>query len=83
MWVRDGYSNMFQNYLCLSNLLANAKWIDITNLWRLITCQKPDDRPNIVSRAFKIKLFDYISTKEEHFGTIKAGIISRTLIEPQ
>ena len=54
---------------------TNPKWPEITEALNLIPGQKAEDRPDLVSRVFKIKLDELIHdiTKGCHFGQAKAG----------
>nr|XP_023920302.1 uncharacterized protein LOC112031817 isoform X2 [Quercus suber]XP_023920309.1 uncharacterized protein LOC112031817 isoform X2 [Quercus suber]XP_023920315.1 uncharacterized protein LOC112031817 isoform X2 [Quercus suber]XP_023920320.1 uncharacterized protein LOC112031817 isoform X2 [Quercus suber] len=45
-----GYPDLFLTFTC------NPKWLEIISFLELIPGQKPEDRPDIVARAFKIKL---------------------------
>lgn len=79
---------MFQNYqdamaICRSyshpdlflTFTCNAKWIEIQNALSFVQGQRPDDRPDIVSRVFKMKLDNLITylKKSKPFGVVVAG----------
>jgi len=54
---------------------CNAKWPEITDCLRSIPGQKPEDRPDIISRVFYIKLLNLLHDikDKKHFGKINAG----------
>jgi hypothetical protein len=65
----SGYPDLFITFTC------NHKWpevVDFLNSYRL----KPSDRPDLVSRLFKIKLDELIRDikKGNIFGKVRAGI---------
>ena len=64
-----GYPDLFITFTC------NARWPKIQEALSLIPGQKAEDRPNIVSRVFRIKLryFMIELTKKNHFGHVTAG----------
>ena len=64
-----GYPDLFLTFTC------NPKWPEIVSFLELIPSQKLEDRPNIVARAFKIKLDALLQDikKGEHFGKVLAG----------
>ena len=41
---------------------CNPKWPEITRAFTMISRQKPEDRPDIISRIFKMKLDNILST---------------------
>jgi len=64
-----GYPNLFITFTC------NHKWselVDFLKKYRL----KPEDRPDLVTRLFKIKLNDLLKEikKGDVFGKVKSGI---------
>jgi hypothetical protein len=64
-----GYPDLFITFTC------NAKWPEIEIFLSMHPGQKPEDRPDIVGRVFKIKLDQllYDLKKERHFGRVLAG----------
>ena len=64
-----GYPDLFLTFTC------NPKWPKIISFLELIHGQKPGDRPDIVARAFKIKLDALLQDikKGQHFGKVLAG----------
>ena len=64
-----GYPDLFITFT------ANPRWNEILHFLELIPRQKPNDRPDIVSRVFKIKLDHLLRdlVQEKHFGTVLAG----------
>ncbi|XP_038719916.1 uncharacterized protein LOC120012542 [Tripterygium wilfordii] len=50
-----GYPDFFITFTC------NSKWPEITNALRLIPGQKIEDRPDIITRVFKMKLDCFLS----------------------
>ena len=64
-----GYPDLFITFTC------NAKWPEIQEALSLIHGQKAEDRPNIVSRVFRIKLRYFMNevTKKNHFGHVTSG----------
>ena len=61
-----GNHDLFMTFTC------NPKWLEITRALSMIPGQKSKDRPNIISRVFKIKLDNILSTikSREIFGTV-------------
>ncbi|XP_058784626.1 uncharacterized protein LOC131659455 [Vicia villosa] len=66
-WV--GYPDLFITFTC------NHKWPELVDFLK-IYCLKPEDRPDLVSRLFKIKLNHLIKDikKGDIFGKVKAVI---------
>ena len=64
-----GYPDLFLTLTC------NPKWPKIISFLELIPSQNPEDRPDIVARAFKIKLDALLQDikKGQHFGKVLAG----------
>ena len=62
-----GNPDLFITFTC------NPKWPEITRALAIIPGQKPEDRPDIVARVFKMKL-DHI------LSIIKSGSIFGTII---
>uniref|UniRef100_A0A7N2ML21 Helitron helicase-like domain-containing protein n=1 Tax=Quercus lobata TaxID=97700 RepID=A0A7N2ML21_QUELO len=64
-----GNPGLFLTFTC------NPKWPEIVSSLELIPGQKPEDRPDIVARAFKIKLDALLQDieKGQHFGKVLAG----------
>ena len=64
-----GYPDLFLTLTC------NPKWPKIISFLELIPGQKPEDQPDIVARAFKIKLDALLQDikKGQHFGKVLAG----------
>ena len=62
-----GNPNLFITFTC------NPKWPEITRALTMIPGQRPEDRPDIISRIFKMKLDDILAT-------IKSREIFRTII---
>ena len=62
-----GNPDFFVTFTC------NSKWPKITRALLIIPGQKPEDRPDIISRVFKIKL-------DQMLATIKSGTIFGTII---
>ena len=64
-----GYPDLFISFTC------NAKWPEIEIFLSMHPGQKPEDRPDIVGRVFKIKLDQllYDLKKKWHFGRVLAG----------
>ncbi|PIA31358.1 hypothetical protein AQUCO_05000027v1 [Aquilegia coerulea] len=76
-----GSPDLFITFTC------NSKWPEIEKYLELISGQKPDDRPDIVSRVFKIKLEQLMDDfcENHYFGRVKADIdriISAELPDP-
>jgi hypothetical protein len=65
-----GYPDLFITFTC------NAKWPEIEIFLSMHPGQKPEDRPDIVGRVFKIKLDQLLHDlkKGRHFGRVLAGI---------
>lgn len=61
--------DLFVTFTC------NPKWPEITEFLSLIPGQRPEDRPDVIVRVFKIKLDELMVdlTKRAHFGRTKAG----------
>jgi hypothetical protein len=72
-WV--GYPDLFITFTC------NHKWPELVNFLKKHNL-KPEDRPNLVSRLFKIKLDHMIKhiKKGKIFGKVKAGNVSSSLL---
>ena len=68
---RYGNPDLFITFTC------NPKWPEITRALAKIPGQKPEDRPDIITRIFKMKLDNLLSTikNEKIFGVIIAGQI--------
>lgn len=66
-----GYPDLFITFTC------NPKWPEIEYFIESIEGQKSEDRPDIVSRVFSIKLNELINDiKRQHiFGRVVAGIL--------
>ena len=64
-----GYPDLFLTFTC------NPKWPEIEYFIESIEGQKSEDRPDIVSRVFSIKLMELINDiKHRHvFGRVVAG----------
>ena len=64
-----GPPDLFITFTC------NPKWTEITEFLANIPGQRPEDRPDVVVRVFKIKLDELICdlTTKEHFGRTIAG----------
>ena len=64
-----GYPDLFLTFTC------NPKWLEIVSFLELIPSKKLEDRPDIVARAFKIKLDALLQDikKGEHFGKVLAS----------
>ncbi|XVF80283.1 hypothetical protein PTKIN_Ptkin15bG0058200 [Pterospermum kingtungense] len=67
-----GYSDLFITFTC------NAKWPEILEGLKMIEGQKAQDRPDIISQVFRIrlKLFMDELIKKKHFGSVVADIIA-------
>ncbi|KAH7679123.1 DNA helicase protein [Dioscorea alata] len=65
-----GYPNLFITFTC------NPRWPEISDALRIVKGQRPEERPNIVSRVFHIKLRHLIDdlTKKRYFGNSKAVV---------
>ncbi|OMP11284.1 DNA helicase PIF1, ATP-dependent [Corchorus olitorius] len=65
-----GYPSLFITFTC------NPKWPEITDALKAVKGQKPHDRPDIVSRVFRIKLRHLLNdlTKKQIFGKTKAVV---------
>ena len=61
-----GNSDLFITFTC------NPKWLEITRALTTIPGQRPEDRSDIISRVFKMKLDNILSTVKsgEIFGTV-------------
>ena len=66
-WV--GYPDLFITFTC------NPKWPEVAAFLQSIPGQKIEERPDIVTRVFKIKLDElmYDIKQGKHFGTVTAG----------
>ncbi|XP_056696116.1 uncharacterized protein [Spinacia oleracea] len=55
--------------------ICNPKWQEILEFLSIIPGQRPEDRPDIIARVFKIKLDELMLdlTKKGYFGVTKAG----------
>ncbi|KAF7835632.1 uncharacterized protein G2W53_010491 [Senna tora] len=64
-----GFPDLFITFTC------NPKWPKLERLFNQLDC-KPEDRPDLVSRIFKIKLNKLIRdiTKDMLFGNCRAGL---------
>ena len=64
-----GYRDLFLTFT------FNPKWQEIISFLELIPGQKLEDRPDIVARAFKIKLDALLQDikKGQHFGKVITG----------
>ena len=64
-----GNPDIFLTFTC------NPKWPEIKRSLNIIAGQKSEDRPDIISRIFKIKLDHLLNTIKsgDIFGTIIAG----------
>jgi hypothetical protein len=67
-----GYHDLFITFTC------NAKWPKIESFLSKNPGQKPEDRPDILARVFKIKLDQllYDLKHGQHFGRLLAGILN-------
>ncbi|KAH7666932.1 DNA helicase protein [Dioscorea alata] len=63
-----GYPKLFITFTC------NPRWSEITDTLSSILGQRPEDRPDIVSRVFRIKVRHLMDDliKNHHFGPLKA-----------
>lgn len=61
-----GYLDLFITFTC------NAKWLEINEALCMVDGQQAQDRPNIVSRVFKLKLQYFMDNliKKKHFGPV-------------
>jgi hypothetical protein len=57
---------------------CNPKWQEIADALKFVPGQRPDARPDIVSRVFKLKVDELLSglKKGTYFGKACAGITS-------
>ncbi|KAF7807564.1 uncharacterized protein G2W53_039725 [Senna tora] len=64
-----GFPDLFITFTC------NPRWPELDKIFKELDC-KPEDRPDLVSRIFKIKLNKLIRdiTKDMLFGNCKAGL---------
>jgi hypothetical protein len=62
---------MFITFTC------NPKWQEIADALTFVPGQRPDARPDIVSRVFKLKVDELVSglKKGTYFGKARAGIV--------
>lgn len=67
-----GPPDLFITFTC------NPKWQEIADALAFILGQKPEDRPDIVSRVFKLKVDELVSLlkKGTYFGKARAGMIT-------
>jgi len=67
-----GYPDLFITFTC------NAKWPEIEIFLSMNPDQRPEDRPDILGRVFKIKLDQLLHDlkHEQHFGRTVAGILN-------
>ncbi|XP_038716065.1 uncharacterized protein LOC120009516 [Tripterygium wilfordii] len=65
-----GNPDLFITFTC------NVNWIEIQNALSLIPGQKAQDRPDIVSRVFNMKLTEFMNDirKNNYFGRVVAAI---------
>ena len=72
-----GYPDLFVTFTC------NPKWPEIAAFLDQIPGQKPEDRPDIVTRVFKIKLDQLLHDikKGKHFGIVIAGTLHCLMFE--
>ena len=65
-----GPPDLFITFTC------NTKWQEIADALEIIPGQKPNSRPDIVSRVFKLKVEELVSVLKigTYFGKAKAGI---------
>ena len=56
---------------------ANPKWPEIQSFLDIIPGQTTDERPDIISRVFKIKIDHFMRdlVKQSHFGRVSASIL--------
>jgi hypothetical protein len=66
-----GPPDMFITFTC------NPKWQEIADALTFVPGQRPDARPDIVSRVFKLKVDELVSglKKGTYFGKARAGIV--------
>lgn len=66
-----GHLDLFIIFIC------NAQWPEIQTTLNIISSQRLEDRSDIVSRVFKIKLEELMLdiTKKQHFKKLVAGTI--------
>jgi hypothetical protein len=64
---------MFITFTC------NPKWQEIADALKFVPGQRPDARPDIVSRVFRLKVDELVSglKKGTYFGKARAGITSK------
>ena len=64
------HPDLFITFTC------NPLWPEIQRMLDYISGQKPDDRPDIISRVFRVKLLQLVDDikKNEHFGKTTALI---------
>ena len=60
---------------------CNTKWQEIADALAVIPGQRPDARPDIVSRVFKLKVDELVSElkKGTYFGKAQAGMDAKFL----
>ncbi|KAH7657562.1 DNA helicase protein [Dioscorea alata] len=65
-----GYPKLFITFTC------NPRWSEITDTLSSILGQRPEDRPDIISRVFRIKVRHLMDDliKNHHFGPVKAVV---------
>ncbi|XP_038695498.1 uncharacterized protein LOC119992778 [Tripterygium wilfordii] len=65
-----GNPDLFITFTC------NVQWVEIQNALNLIPGQKIEDRPDIISRVFHMKLDEFMSDikKGSYFGNVVAAI---------
>ena len=66
------YPKLFIAFTC------NPRWTKISDALRSVKGHRPEDKPDLVSRVFRIKLQHLMNDlmKNEHFGPTKAGQLS-------
>jgi hypothetical protein len=66
-----GPPHIFSTFTC------NPKWPEIAQAIRFELGQKPNDRSDMVTRVYHMKLDEYITSIKngEAFGPIKAGVL--------
>jgi hypothetical protein len=64
-----GYPNLFITFTC------NHKWPELVDFLKRYHIIKPEDRPNLVTHLFKIKLNDLLNDikRGDVFGKVKSG----------
>ena len=69
-----GPPDMFITFTC------NPKWQEIADALIFVPGQRPDARPDIVSRVFKLKVVELVSRlkKGTYFGKARASIASNS-----